>query len=149
MRKVLFGATATVWAWLLIAPAYAAGDGEKVGENIGNLLGGWAKSLYVGIAAVVALMFLLNRQFADLAVFMVRGADRGRVRDGARTTSPARSATSGRRSRADGASGWSSAPTGACSRSTGGSTASTAGRCRSRAACRCARSATSPRRCWR
>ena len=55
----------------MTAPAWAAGDGEKVGENIGNLLGGWAKSLYVGIAAVVALMFLLNRRFADLAVFMV------------------------------------------------------------------------------
>ena len=50
---------------------WAAGDGEQVGENVGNLLGGWAKSLYVGIAAVVALMFLLNRQFADLAIFMV------------------------------------------------------------------------------
>ena len=37
----------------------------------GNLLGGWAKSLYVGIAAVVALVFLLNRRFADLAVFML------------------------------------------------------------------------------
>jgi hypothetical protein len=35
------------------------------------LLGGWAKSLYVGIAAVVALVFLLNRKFADLAVFML------------------------------------------------------------------------------
>ena len=51
--------------------AWAQGDGEKIGENIGKLLGGWAKSLYVGIAAVVALMFLLNRRFADLAVFMV------------------------------------------------------------------------------
>ena len=61
----------TVCAWAVTAPACAAGDGEKVGENIGNLLGGWAKSLYVGIAAVVALMFLLNRRFADLAVFMV------------------------------------------------------------------------------
>jgi hypothetical protein len=42
-----------------------------VGENIGNLLGGWARSLYLGIAAVVALMFLLNRRFADMAVFML------------------------------------------------------------------------------
>src|SRR3954463_6164851 len=70
MRKVLIGATATALSWVLVAPVYAAGDGEKVGENIGNLLGGWAKSLYVGIAALVALMFLLNRRFADLAVFM-------------------------------------------------------------------------------
>ena len=71
MRKLLFGTTTTLWAWVLMAPvALAQGEGEKVGENIGNLLGGWAKNLYVGIAAVVALMFLLNRRFADLAVFM-------------------------------------------------------------------------------
>ena len=44
---------------------------SKIGENVGHLLGGWAKSLYVGIAAVVALMFLMNRKFADLAVFML------------------------------------------------------------------------------
>src|ERR687897_2137017 len=71
MRRTLFGMTTTLWAWLLVAPAYAAGDGERVGENVGNLLGGWAKSMYVGIAAVVALVFLLNRKFADLAVFML------------------------------------------------------------------------------
>src|SRR3954451_20799207 len=71
MRKVLYG-SATTAVWLVLAgPVYAAGDGEKVGENIGNLLGGWAKSMYVGIAAIVALMFLLNRRFADLAVFML------------------------------------------------------------------------------
>ena len=56
---------------VLAAPVYAAGDGEKVGENVGHLLGGWARSLYVGIAAVVALMFLMNRKFADLALFML------------------------------------------------------------------------------
>jgi hypothetical protein len=71
MRKVLYG-PATVLLWLvLVAPAWAAGSGEKVGQNVGNLLGGWAKSLYVGIAAVVALIFLLNRRFADLALFML------------------------------------------------------------------------------
>ena len=59
MRKFLTAATVTIVAWMLLAPAaLAQGDGEKVGENIGNLLGGWAKSLFVGIAAVVALMFL-------------------------------------------------------------------------------------------
>ena len=71
MRKVLYGTATTLWAWVLVAPAHAAGDGEKVGENVGHLLGGWARSLYVGIAAVVALMFLMNRKFADLAVFML------------------------------------------------------------------------------
>jgi hypothetical protein len=71
MRRVLYGAAMAVWGWLVAAPALAAGDGERVGENVGDLLGGWAKSLYIGIAAVVALVFLLNRKFADLAIFMV------------------------------------------------------------------------------
>ena len=71
MRRVLLGAATLLWGWLLTASAQAAGDGERIGENVGHLLGGWAKSLYVGIAAIVALVFLLNRRFADLAVFMV------------------------------------------------------------------------------
>src|SRR5918993_2543047 len=71
MRRIVFGTTTTLWAWMLAAPAWAAGDGERIGENVGDLLGGWAKSLYIGIAAVVALVFLLNRKFADLAIFMV------------------------------------------------------------------------------
>jgi hypothetical protein len=72
MRRVVRGALLSVAVWLLAAmPAYAAGDGERVGENVGNLLGGWAKSLFMGIAGLVALIFLLNRRFADLAIFMV------------------------------------------------------------------------------
>ena len=77
MRKYAMAAAITAWSWVLVAPsvvlaaAEEKGGGEQVGENIGNLLGGWAKSLYLGIAAVVALMFLLNRRFADMAVFML------------------------------------------------------------------------------
>src|SRR3954447_22322484 len=71
MRKVMYGPASVVLWLMLVWPAYAAGSGEKVSQNIGNLLGGWAKSLYVGIAAVVALMFLMNRRFADLALFML------------------------------------------------------------------------------
>ena len=70
MRKIAIGAAVTACTWSVTASAWAQGDGEKVGENIGNLLGGWAKNLYIGIASVVALMFLMNRRFADLAVFM-------------------------------------------------------------------------------
>jgi hypothetical protein len=62
---------AGVWWLALAGSALAAGQGERVGENLGDLLGGWAKSLYVGIAGVVALLFLLNRRFADMAIFMV------------------------------------------------------------------------------
>jgi hypothetical protein len=63
--------SATAWFVVLTSEALARGEGERLGENLGGLLGGWARSLYVGIVAVVALVFLLNRRFADLAVFMV------------------------------------------------------------------------------
>jgi hypothetical protein len=77
MRKwwmLVAAIVAVVLVWLslmVVTPAFAAGDGERVGENVGKLLGGWAKSLYVGITAIVALMFLLNRRFADLVVFLL------------------------------------------------------------------------------
>ena len=72
MRKLIVMSATSVWAWLILVPgALAAGDGEKVGQNLGHLLGGWARSLYLGIAGLVALMFLLNRRFADLAIFMI------------------------------------------------------------------------------
>src|SRR5215217_592387 len=72
MRRVVWAALVSVMVWLVATvPAEAAGDGERVGENIGELLGGWSKSLFMGIAGLVALIFLLNRRFADLAIFMV------------------------------------------------------------------------------
>ena len=71
MGKLVCGAATAVWSLVLVSPVWAAGQGERVGENIGNLLGGWAKNLYVGIAAVVALVFLLNRKFGEMAVFML------------------------------------------------------------------------------
>jgi hypothetical protein len=72
MRKLIAMSATSAWAWLILVPAaLAAGDGEKVGQNLGHLLSGWARSLYLGIAGLVALMFLLNRRFADLAIFMI------------------------------------------------------------------------------
>src|SRR4051794_30880700 len=68
---VLVAAT-LVWISLTLATAaFAAGDAERGGGNVGRLLGGWARNLYVGITAGVGLVFLLNRRFADLAVFLV------------------------------------------------------------------------------
>src|SRR3954452_19415582 len=72
MRRLIAWITGVAIAVLWCAgPAFAAGDGERAGGNLGKMLGGWAQSLYVGIAGLVALMFLLNRRFADLAVFMI------------------------------------------------------------------------------
>jgi hypothetical protein len=73
VRRLMSRVAVLATGWLLSLPgvAVAAGDGEQVGENLGELLGSWAKNLYLGIAALVALVFLMNRRFADLAVFMV------------------------------------------------------------------------------
>src|SRR3954447_14322062 len=72
MRRLTTWTVSVAMTVLLFAtPAMAAGDGERVGRNLGHLLGGWAQSLFVGIAGLVALMFLLNRRFADLAIFTV------------------------------------------------------------------------------
>ena len=71
MRKVMM-LVLSAWAFALAAaPALGAGDGERVGKNLGDMLGGWAHSLYLGIAGLVALVFLLNRRFVDLAAFMI------------------------------------------------------------------------------
>ena len=74
MRGLVTTVMATVY-WLLATAgsalaASSGGSGEQVGENLGNMLGGWAKSLYAGIAGIVAVMFLFNRRFAELAVFV-------------------------------------------------------------------------------
>lgn len=71
-RWIVWVSVSATWLLLAVAaPALAAGDGEQVGKNLGDLLGSWSKSLYGGIAGLVALVFLMNRRFADLAVFMV------------------------------------------------------------------------------
>jgi hypothetical protein len=53
---------------LLSADAFAAGS--NVGQNVANLLKGYAGDLYGGIVAVVSLVFLLNRRYTELAVFL-------------------------------------------------------------------------------
>lgn len=65
-----------VWwvaAWVLVllpANALAAESGKDVGANVGNLLKNYATEVYGGIVAVISLMFLLNRRYTELAVFL-------------------------------------------------------------------------------
>ncbi len=56
---------------LLHAPVALAQGGEQVGENIGDLLSGWAQALFIGIAAIISLVFLLNRRYNELALFLL------------------------------------------------------------------------------
>lgn len=59
---------AALW---LVPDALAARGGNDVGRNIGAELRRWAASIYGGLIAIVGLVFLLNRKFTDLAVFML------------------------------------------------------------------------------
>jgi hypothetical protein len=51
-------------------PQDAFASGNNVGQNVANLLKGYAGDLYGGIVAVVSLVFLLNRRYTELAVFL-------------------------------------------------------------------------------
>jgi hypothetical protein len=67
---------ATVLAPLLVAlivPASAlgAGGGEAVGRNLGELLKSWAAAAFTGVAALVSLVFLLNRRYNELGLFVL------------------------------------------------------------------------------
>jgi hypothetical protein len=66
--SVVVGAAAGL---LYLAPSAQAQNSEEVGENLGDLLSGWAEALYVGIAALIALVFLMNRKYSELAVFFL------------------------------------------------------------------------------
>jgi hypothetical protein len=58
-------------AALCLAPDALAAGGNDVGRNIGAELRRWAASIYGGLIAIVGLVFLLNRKFTDLAVFLL------------------------------------------------------------------------------
>ena len=71
MRLRITASLAALGGSLYAASPALAQDGERVGENLGDQLSGWARPLYLGIAAIIALVFLVNRRFGELAVFMV------------------------------------------------------------------------------
>ncbi len=53
----------------LVTPnAFAAGN--NVGQNVGDLLKGFAADLYGGIVAAFSLVFLWNRRYVELATFL-------------------------------------------------------------------------------
>jgi hypothetical protein len=55
---------------LMMFPVAAFASGNNVGQNVANLLKGYATELYGGIVGVVSLMFLVNRRYTELAVFL-------------------------------------------------------------------------------
>jgi hypothetical protein len=56
---------------LMLFPAAALASGNDVGRNVANLLKGYATELYGGIVGVISLVFLINRRYTELAVFLL------------------------------------------------------------------------------
>lgn len=78
--------SARVAVWLLLGAAVLAAlivlgvpdlalaqgqSGEDVGQNLGELLRRYAGQVYGGIIAIVALVFLLNRRYTELGMFLI------------------------------------------------------------------------------
>jgi hypothetical protein len=55
---------------LVLFPAAALASGNNVGANVASLLKSYAAELYGGIVGVVSLMFLINRRYTELVVFL-------------------------------------------------------------------------------
>jgi hypothetical protein len=68
-RRIYLGLSVAVCV-LALFPGVALAAGNNVGANIANLLKGYASELYGGIVAVVSLMFLVNRRYTELGVFL-------------------------------------------------------------------------------
>lgn len=56
---------------LAVVPDALAQSGNEVGRNVGDLLQGTATQIYGGIVAVVGLIFLINRRYTELAIFLL------------------------------------------------------------------------------
>lgn len=56
---------------LLFAPDALAQGGNDVGKNLGDFLRDQAGPIYGGIVAIVALVFLINRRYSELGMFVL------------------------------------------------------------------------------
>ena len=72
-RRPLLAATALAIAAVLLtlAPEALAQSGNDVGENLGDLLRGYAAQIYGGVIAIVSLIFLINRRYTELGLFVL------------------------------------------------------------------------------
>jgi hypothetical protein len=71
-RRLRFALIAVLAASaLLLAPGAALAAGNDVGRNLGATLRQIAGEVYGGIIAIVGLIFLINRRFTDLAMFLL------------------------------------------------------------------------------
>jgi hypothetical protein len=68
---VAVGVVAVALLLAVVPDALAQQSGNDVGRNVGDLLQGTATQIYGGIVAVVGLIFLINRRYTELAIFLI------------------------------------------------------------------------------
>jgi hypothetical protein len=56
---------------LFLVPDALAQSGNDVGRNLGGLLKRYAAQIYGGVIAIISLLFLLNRRYTELALFVL------------------------------------------------------------------------------
>jgi hypothetical protein len=66
---LLMFAVAVLCLWLV--PDALAQSGNDVGRNLGGLLKRYAGQIYGGVIAIISLLFLLNRRYTELALFVL------------------------------------------------------------------------------
>jgi uncharacterized membrane protein YccC len=66
---LLMFAVAVLCLWLV--PDALAQSGNDVGRNLGRLLKRYAGQIYGGVIAIISLLFLLNRRYTELALFVL------------------------------------------------------------------------------
>lgn len=71
LLKVALAAAVGVLAMLLLAPEALGATGNDVGRNIGDLLRQYAGEIYGGIVALFSLIFLINRRYSELGIFLL------------------------------------------------------------------------------
>ena len=71
MNRRIAAVASSLLALAVSVPPALAASGEAVGENIGELLKSWASAIFAGVAALISLVFLLNRRYNELALFVL------------------------------------------------------------------------------
>lgn len=72
MRSRWVAVLSATGMWLLALVPAAFADGAQAGENIGHILQGWGKALFIGIVGIAALSLLSNRHREDAMPFILK-----------------------------------------------------------------------------
>lgn len=70
-KRMMLVAVCSLMLGALLAPELAMAAVEDAGDNLGDILKDWGRQIFLGIVALVAVFFLIQRKYTDLAIFGV------------------------------------------------------------------------------